>query len=52
MTSFGRPRQRWEVNIKMDLKEVEWEGVDQNDLNQGRDKWQTIMNTVMNFRVP
>ena len=49
---FGRPRQRWEDNIKMDLKEVEWEGVDQNDLNQGRNNWQAVMNTVVNFRGP
>jgi hypothetical protein len=52
LTSFGSPRQRWEDNIKVDLKEVEWESVDQNYLNQGRDKWLAIMNTVVNFRVP
>jgi len=50
--SFERHRQRWEGSIKMDLKEVEWEGVDQNDLNQGRDKWQAVMNTVINLRGP
>jgi hypothetical protein len=50
--SFGRPRHRMEDNIKMDHKELEWEGVDQNDLNQSRDKWQAVMNTIMNFRVP
>ena len=50
--SFGRPRHRGEDNIKMHHKAVEWEGVDRNDLNQGRDKWQAVMNTVMNFRGP
>jgi len=48
---FGRPRQRWEDNIKMDLKEVDWEDVDQNGLNQSRDNWQAVMNTVRNLGV-
>jgi hypothetical protein len=49
---LGRRRQKWEDNIKVDLNELKWEGVDHNDLGQGRDKWQALVNTVMNFRVP
>jgi len=35
----------------MELKEVEWEGVDQNNLNQGRDNWHAVMNTVRTLGV-
>jgi len=48
---LGRPRRRWEDNIKMDLREVEGGG-DWMDLAQNRDKWRALVNTVMNFRVP
>jgi hypothetical protein len=48
---LGRPRRRWEDNIKMDLREVGW-GVDSIDLAQDRDRWQALVYTVMNFRVP
>ena len=48
---LGRPRRRWEDNIKMDLREV---GVvaDWMELAQERDRWWALVNTVMNFRVP
>jgi len=48
---LGRPRLRWEDNIKMDLREVEW-GRDWMELVQDRDRWRTLVNTVINFRVP
>jgi hypothetical protein len=35
---LGRPRRRWEDNIKMDIQEVEWEGVDWIDMAQDRDR--------------
>ena len=49
---LGRPRLRWEDNIKMDLQEVgrgcgEWMG-----LAQDRNRWRALVSTVMNFRVP
>jgi len=47
---LGRPRRRWEDNIKMDLREVE--GGDWMELAQDRDRWRALVNTVMNFRVP
>ena len=48
---LGRPRRRWEDNIKMDLWEVEGGG-DWMELAQDRDRWRALVNTVMNFRVP
>jgi hypothetical protein len=39
-------------NIKIDLREIELDGVDWFDLAQDRDQWRALMNTVMNFRVP
>jgi hypothetical protein len=39
-------------NIKMDLREIEWEGMDGIDLAQDRDQWRALVNTVMNLRVP
>jgi hypothetical protein len=39
-------------NIKMDLGEIEWSGVVWIGLAQGRDKWKTLVNVVMNLRVP
>jgi hypothetical protein len=48
----GRPRRRWVDNIKMDLREIEWDGMDSIDLAQDRDQWRALVNTVMNLRVP
>jgi len=48
---FGRPRRRWEDNIKMDLQEVGWGVMDWIELAQDRDRWRVLMNAVMNLRV-
>ena len=48
---LGRPRHRWEDNIKMDLQEVGG-GRDWMELAQYRDRWRALVNTVMNLRVP
>jgi hypothetical protein len=47
-----RPRRRWEDNIKMDLREVGWRGMDWINVAQDRDRWRALVNAVMNFRVP
>ena len=49
---LGRPRHRWEDNIKMDLQEVGCEGLDWPELNQDRDSWWVLVKGVMYFRVP
>jgi hypothetical protein len=51
---LGRPRRRWEDDIKMDLQEVGWGGggMDWIDMAQDRDRWQALVNAVMNLRVP
>ena len=49
---LGRPRCRWEDNIKMDLQEVGCGGIDWIDLAQDRDGWRALVNAVMNIRVP
>jgi hypothetical protein len=49
---LGRPRHRWEDNIKMDLQEVGWGGMDWIDVAQDRDRWRALVNVVMNLRVP
>jgi hypothetical protein len=51
-TPLGRPRRRWEDNIRMDLREIGWGGVDWIDLVQDRDQWRAHVKTVMNLRVP
>ena len=49
---LGKPRRRWEDNIKMDLQEVSGGCGDWMELAQGRDRWRALVSTVMNFRVP
>jgi hypothetical protein len=49
---LGRKRRRWADNIKMDLREIGWDGMNWIDLDQDRDKWNDLVNTVMNLRVP
>ena len=49
---LGRPRHRWEENIKMALQEVGCRGMDWIKLAQDRDRWQALVTGVMNFRVP
>jgi hypothetical protein len=51
-TPFGRPRLRWGDNIKMDLQEVEGGCGDWMELALNRDRWQALVSTVMNIRVP
>ena len=48
----GRPRRRWEDNIKMDLEEVGRGCGDWMELAQDRDRWRALVSTVMNFRIP
>jgi hypothetical protein len=54
MRPLGRPKHRWEDNIKMDLQEVRWWGgsMDWIDLAQDRDRWQALVHAVMNLWVP
>jgi hypothetical protein len=47
---LGRPRRRRVDNIKMDLRDIGWGGLDQIDLAQDRDQWRALMNMVMNLR--
>ena len=49
---LGRPRRRWEDNIKMDFQEVGGGRGDWMDLAQDRDGWRALVGTVKNFRVP
>ena len=49
---FGRPRRRWEDNIKMDLQEVGCGGTDWIELAQDRHRWAALVNAAMNLRVP
>jgi hypothetical protein len=50
--SLGRPRRRWEGNIKMDLREIGIDGANWIHLAQDRIQWRACVNTVMNLRVP
>jgi len=54
MRTLGRPRRRWEDNIKMFLQEVECGGggIDWIDLAQDRNRWPALVNAVMKIRVP
>ena len=49
---LGRPRRRWEDNIKMDLREVGGGCEDWMELAQDRDRWRALVSMVMNLRVP
>jgi len=50
--SLGRPRCRWEDNIKIDLQEVACGDMDWIELAQDREGWRALVNAVMNIRVP
>jgi hypothetical protein len=50
--TFGRPRRRWEDNIKMDLQEFGGGRGDWMEFAQDRDRWRALVSTVRNFRVP
>jgi hypothetical protein len=49
---LGRPRRSWVDNIKMDLREIGWDGMDWIDLVQDMDQWRALVNTVINFMFP
>jgi hypothetical protein len=49
---LGRPRHRWEDNIKVDLQEMGCGGMDWIELAKEREWWQALVNEVMNLRVP
>jgi hypothetical protein len=49
---LGSPKRRWMDNIKMDLRETGWGGMDWIDLAQDKKQWRAPVNTVMNLRVP
>jgi hypothetical protein len=49
---LDRPRLRWEDNIRMDLRDIGWSGMDWIRLAQDKDQRRVLMNTIMNFRVP
>jgi hypothetical protein len=50
--SLGRPRRRWVKNVKMDLREAGWDGMNWIDLAQDMDQWRALVNMVMNLWVP
>jgi hypothetical protein len=47
---LGRPITRWVDNVKMDLRVIEWGGMNWIDLAQDRDQWRALVNTVTNLR--
>jgi hypothetical protein len=49
---LGRPKHRWVDNIKMDLREIEWDVVYSIDMARDRDQRRALVNTVLNLRVP
>jgi hypothetical protein len=49
---LGRPRLRWEDNIKMDLQDIGGSGGDWMELAQDRNRWRALVSTVKNFRFP
>jgi hypothetical protein len=49
---LGTPRHRWVDNIKIDLREIRWNGMGWINLVQNRDQWRALVNIVMNLWVP
>jgi hypothetical protein len=49
---LGRRRHRWVDNIKIDLREIAWDGMDWINQAQDRNQWRALVNTVMNIRIP
>jgi hypothetical protein len=49
---LGSPRHGWEDNIRMDLREIGWGGLDWIDLGEDRVQWRALVSTVMNLGVP
>jgi hypothetical protein len=49
---LGRPRRKWVDNIKMNLRETGWGGMDLIDVAQDSDQWRAVVSTVMNLRFP
>jgi hypothetical protein len=49
---LGRPRRRWEDNIKMDLRKIGWDGMDWIELAKDSDQWRALVTTVTNLQVP
>jgi hypothetical protein len=49
---LGRPRRRWEDNIRINLRKIGWSSMDWIYLAQDRYQWWALVNTVMNLRVP
>jgi hypothetical protein len=49
---LGRSRRRWVDNIKIDLREIEWDCMVWIDMAHDRDQWRALVNTVLNLRVP
>jgi hypothetical protein len=49
---LGRKRRRWVDNIKINLREIGWDGMDWVDVAQDRDQWRALVNTIKNLRVP
>jgi hypothetical protein len=50
--SLGKPRRRWEENIRMDLREIRWKGVDWKLLALDRQQLRSLVNTAINLRFP
>jgi hypothetical protein len=48
---LGRPRRRWDYDIRMDLREIGWEGVVWMHVAHNKDQWRALVNTITNFRV-